>query len=149
MKFYYISTNSNYPNNNYGKYISKNEDELEYLLFMDKDEIKTNIDIEFNNNIDSKKWNSFPTNKVDIYMIDNELSALLEEMCLGEFELVNINLKVNKELIDTKYKLLHVLNHNKEKGNIYFDEKIYVSELFLKEYRKRKLKGWVFYDDED
>ncbi len=147
MKFYYVSTSSNYPNKKYG-ILSSKEDDLEYLSFSDNDKIETIFDVKFDNKPDFNKWNIFPVNKVHIFLVDDKIKALLEDICKDEFEFVNVNLTIIEDSIKLQGQLLHVLNHNKKSGNIYYDRGIYVSELFKKEYIKRKLKGWIFYDEE-
>ena len=143
---YLISTNSNFPNGEYGKF-SCQKDELDYLLFRDIEPIDLTIRLDFNNfEVIAEKWDCIPINKVHIYLLNSKAMTLLEEYYTGEFEWIKADIYSDNNLIDTNHKLLHIMNHSK-KDTIFFDKGIWVSEAFTKEFKKKKLRGWIFYGE--
>ncbi|MGG5507076.1 MULTISPECIES: hypothetical protein [unclassified Myroides] len=94
-----------------------------------------------------KKWDCSPTDKVNIYLINQKVIDLLHLQYRNTFELLDASIYSNNVFVETEYRLLPILNHIDHDKVIYKDD-IWVDQNFSKAYKKHKLKGWVF-DRED
>lgn len=145
---YLISINSNFPNREYGKF-SCREGELEYLLFREVEPIDLTIRLDFINfEAVAEKWDCIPTNKVHIYLLNPKAMALFEEYYTGKFEWIDADIYSDNSLIDSNHKLLHIMNHS-QRDTIFYDKGIWVNEKFVKDFKTKKLKGWVFYGEKN
>ncbi|SHL56194.1 hypothetical protein [Myroides odoratimimus] len=140
---YRINLNNNYPNKMYGMLLCE-ENLLYYVFFMKPDKLNLNIRIDFLDfYITERKWDCIPTDKANIYLINQRVIDLLNLHYMDTFELLDASIYSNHVVVETEYRLLHVLNHV-DNDKIIYKDSIWVDEGFIKDYKKNKLKGWVF-----
>ncbi|WHT39449.1 hypothetical protein QNH98_01715 [Myroides sp. mNGS23_01] len=144
---YRITLNNNYPNKMHGMLLCEGNP-LHYVFFMKPDPLDLTMRIDFLDfDTIEKKWDCIPTDKVNIYLINQKVIDLLHLHYPNTFELLDASIYSNNVFVETEYKLLHILNHI-DQDKISYKEGIWVDQDFSKAYKKHKLKGWVF-DRED
>lgn len=120
------------------------ESPLHYVFFIKPDPLELTMRIDFLDfHTIEKKWDCIPTDKVNIYLINQKVIDLLHLHYQNAFELLDASIYSNNVFVETEYKLLHILNHI-DQDKISYKDGIWVDQDFSKAYKKHKLKGWVF-----
>ncbi|MEC4009245.1 hypothetical protein ACPDHQ_16060 [Myroides odoratimimus] len=140
---YRINLNNNYPNAKHGLFSCK-EHPLYYVFFMKPDPLHLTIRLDFSDfEAIAQKWDCIPTDKANIYLVNHKVIELLRLHYEGAFELLDVSVYSDTILIETTYKLVHVLNHVAQ-DKIRYNDDIWVLKDFITAYKKNRLKGWVF-----
>lgn len=141
---YIASISDNYPYKYYGEFISQND--CDYLMFIEGKKIHNIIDYKIVYNISKSdnlyKWDILATNRT-IYLINERVKELIKALGVNNVEYLPANaFTITGSIIDGYY-ILNILDGK----DIYRNDEtqIIYSEHFVREFKKRKLKGLTFY----
>ena len=98
------------------------ENPLHYVFFMKPDPLDLTMRIDFLDfDTIEKKWDCIPTDKVNIYLINQKVIDLLHLHDPNTFELLDASIYSNNVFVEIEYKLLHILNQVDHDKIIYKD----------------------------
>lgn len=149
-KTFKIDSNDKIPNRFWGIFYSDNISN--YFDFYKSEQIidlKVNLNFEIEEKeIDKlKTWDCLPVNRSNIFLINSKVQQFFTEFCPTIVEFITPNtFQIGNDNLDLDYKLLHVLSDLNE-ALIYRGSDIgtlIASDSFVKEIKKRNIKGFSF-----